>query len=171
MRWCAALAVVLVALVVMTVRTIRRPHRHPPPVDPESVELAPPPPAPSGASFSSLVVRRESSGIAHLRGRVLFPAGERDSDDDISVVAEDGTRKVHARVQEDGGYQLHLPSGRYTLIASAGELVGVVPDVLARAGATHDIDIRLAAGAAIKGKLRTPGGVVVVRASLDRSGR
>jgi hypothetical protein len=166
MRWCAALAVVLVALVVMTVRTIRRPHRHPPPVDPEPAELAPPPPAPSGTSFSPTEARRESSGIAHLRGRVLFPGGGRPNDDTIDVVAEDGTRKVSAQLDEEGRFQLHLPSGRYTLVASAGALVGVVPDVLARAGATHDVDIRLSAGVAIEGKLRTPGGVVDVSASL-----
>ena len=88
---------------------------------------------------------------------MLFPPGT-DATDDISVVAEDGRAGCSAQVQGDGRYELHLPSGRYTLVASADELVGVVPDVLARAGDAHDVDIRLGAGAAIEGKLRTPSG-------------
>jgi hypothetical protein len=110
----------------------------PAPVDPEIVELASPAsPAPPSIPSS----RPESSGIAHLRGRVLFPAGT-DATSDVVVVAEDGARRLHAHVQEGGRYQIHLPPGRYTLVASADDLVGVVPDVLAR-GDVHDIDIRL----------------------------
>jgi hypothetical protein len=82
---------------------------------------------------------------------VLFPAGT-DATSDVVVVAEDGARRLHAHVQEGGRYQIHLPPGRYTLVASADDLVGVVPDVLAR-GDVHDIDIRLGLGAAIRGKL------------------
>ena len=61
-----------------------------------------------------------------------------------------------ARIHDDGRFDIHLPSGRYTLVASAGALVGVVPDVLARAGDVRDVDIRLGTGAAIRGKLRMP---------------
>ena len=167
MRWCAVLALVLVALVVVTIRGLRRPHKRPPPPEPDVAEVAPPattaPPAPSPSPALAPTAHGDSTGIARLRGRVLFPAGvERNSD--LAVVAEDPARRVFAQVLADGRFDIHLPSGRYTLIATMGELVGVVPDVLARGEAGRDVDIRLSVGATIRGKLRSPSDVVLVNA-------
>ena len=157
MRLCAALAVVLVALVVVTVRGLRRPPKRPPPTDVEIAAIDPPETAAPRAT-SAAPIRRESEGVAHLRGRVLFPAGV-EATEDLEVAAEDPTRRVIARITDDGRFDIHLPSGRYTLVASAGVLVGVVPDVLVRSGAERDVDIRLATGATIRGKVRAPDGV------------
>jgi hypothetical protein len=104
-------------------------------------------------------VRRGPTGIAHLRGRVLFPDG-RQSTDDVEVVADDGARTIAAQVTKKDRFQIHLPAGRYTLIATAGELVGVVPDVVARDGES-DVDIRLAIGATIRGRISAPEGADV----------
>jgi len=155
MRWCAALAVVLVALVVVTVRGLRRPAKHRPPADAESVALAAPVEADDPAATAAAPREREAAGPGHLRGRVLYPAGVEPSDD-LEVVAEDLSRRVTARITEQGQFDIHLPSGRYTLVASEGALVGVVPDVLVRPGAPRDVDIRLAPGATIRGKVRLP---------------
>ncbi|HXU07133.1 MAG TPA: carboxypeptidase-like regulatory domain-containing protein [Polyangia bacterium] len=161
MRLCATLALVLVALVVVTVKVTRRqPRRSPTPIAPELAEpvlpvetsptRAPAPPA-----------HGESVGIAYLRGRFLFPPDvERTSD--LEVVADDGSRRFRALIPKGTrSYEIHLPSGRYTLIASMEELVGVVPDVLARAEGTREVDIRLAIGATIRGKLTPLPGIVV----------
>src|SRR5262249_16439081 len=111
---------------------------------------AAPPPAPS-----------ESGGIAHLRGRLFLPAGV-ERTNELLVVAEAGVRQFHADIPDDDTrYEIHLPSGRYTLVAAMGELGGVVPDVLARAGAPRDVDIRLAVGESIRGKVKAPSGAVV----------
>ncbi len=169
MRWCAALALVLVALVVVTIRGLRRPHKRPAPRQPDVAEVAPPatnaPRAPSYSPSPTLAptAHGDSAGIARLRGRVLFPAGLEQTDD-LEVLAEDPARRVLAQVLADGRFDIHLPSGRYTLIAAMGELVGVVPDVLARGEAGRDVDIRLSAGATIRGKLRSPSDVVLVNA-------
>jgi hypothetical protein len=157
MRWCAALAIVLVALVAVTVKHLRPPPKRPPPSDVEIAAIDPHETAAPRAT-SAAPIRRESDGIAHLRGRVLFPAGAEPTDE-IEVVAEDQTRRVTARISDDRRFDIHLPSGRYTLVASAGLLVGVVPDVLARGGALHDVDIRLASGATIRGRLQLPQGI------------
>ena len=159
MRWCAALAVVLVALVVLTVKVGRRSPRHTPAAKPEIAEAVEPAATPDGrappapASFE----RHEASGIAHVHGRVLFPPGSQPPDE-VEVVAECGTRTFDAAVEEDGRFQLHLPPGHYTLAASAGELIGTTPDILLRGGAAREVDIRLAVGAAIRGNVRLPAG-------------
>jgi hypothetical protein len=151
MRWCVALALVLVALVVMTVKTWRRAPRGPAAAPPALADTDPPatmpPPAPAPPA-----ARHDSSGIAHVRGRVFFPAGE-EATNDLEVLAENGARALTAQILEGGRFQIHLPPGRYTFVATAGELVGSTPDVLARSGADRDVDIRLAVGAAIRGRL------------------
>ena len=63
-----------------------------PPAPPDIAEPAarPAPVAPSPA-------RHARAGIAHLRGRLLFPDG-RQPTDDVEVVAEDGARTIAAQV-------------------------------------------------------------------------
>ena len=82
-------------------------------------------------------------------------------------MAEDGARTIAAQVTKKDRFQIHLPAGRYTLVATAGELVGVVPEVLAREG-DNDVEIRLAVGATIRGRITAPDdanvGVDVTRA-------
>ena len=157
MRLCAALAVVLVALVVMTVRTIRRPHRHPPPVDRELVELAPAAPAPR-PYLPTAAAPRPSSGIAHLRGRALLPAGHgSDGMHDLSVTADDGTRTFDARAMKGGRFAFHMPPGRYTLTAWADDLVGELRDVVVAADLEREVDIPLIPAASIVGQLHVPG--------------
>jgi hypothetical protein len=153
MRWCVALAAVLVALVVVAVRGLRRPAKHRP--DANAVELVPAAQAEDPGASWAAPAAREAPGPAHLRGRVLYPAGA-EASDDLEVIAEDATRRVTARIGDNGQFDIHLPSGRYTLVASAGELVGVVPDVLVHPGTSRDVDIRLAAGVTIRGTLRLP---------------
>lgn len=159
MRWCAALAVVLVALVVMTVRTIRRPHRHAPPVDRELVELAPPAPAPAPPPYLPVAAApRPSSGIAHLRGRALLPAGYgSDGLHDLSVTADDGTRTFDGRAMKGGRFAFHMPPGRYTLTAWAGDLVGELRDVVVAADVEREVDVPLIPAASIVGQLHVPG--------------
>jgi hypothetical protein len=169
MRLCAALALVLVALVVLTVKAAQRPTRPAPAVvdiDVEAPEIAAPrapaplarpaPRAPAPADH------RETRGTAHLRGRLLFPTDERA--ETLEVVAENFSRRVRARIDDDQ-FELHLPAGRYTLIASMEDLVGAVPDVLAVAGSTQEVDIRLGTGATIRGDVQPEGVEIVAIAS------
>jgi hypothetical protein len=156
MRWCVALAVVLVALVAATVKVSRRTPRPvvaPKPEITAAVAPAPsfvprPPPTPEPPP-----ARHETGGIAHLRGRVLAPPGT-DTTQSLKVVAEEGDRTIIAETLDGGRFQFHIPPGRYTLLAGAGEWVGVVQDVVARAGTGRDVDIRLERGATIRGTLR-----------------
>jgi len=160
MRLCAALAVVLVALVVVTVKANQRhPRRAAASIEPVLAEPLPET-APAPARSSPSLPRYESGGIAHLRGHLLFPAGEERSND-LVVVAEGTTRQFRAHAPDGVRYEIHLPSGRYTLVASMGNLVGVVPDVLARAGGPRDVDIRLTVGAVISGRVKAPPGAAV----------
>src|SRR2546423_195084 len=107
MRWCAALAVILVALMVLTVKVGRRGPRHTPVAAPQIAEVVEPAaasdaPAPlAPASFE----RHDAPGIAHVHGRLLFPSGS-EPPDEVEVVAESGTRAFDAEV-EDGRFQLH----------------------------------------------------------------
>src|SRR5262245_7289907 len=167
MRLCAALALVLVALVVLTVKAGRRPARGAAPASRDDAELAPAPARAGAPSAPAQPAGHEPGGIAHLRGHVLFPAGVKPNDH-LDVTAEDPSRTFAALVGDDGRFEVHLPSGRYTLIASMDELVGVVPDFFARAGAGRDIDIRLAAGAAIRGTVTTPADASVKAFATDR---
>jgi hypothetical protein len=161
MRWCAALVLVLVVVVVVGVRGLRR-HQGRPPVAAPAVADEAPPPAPRRYPSSPAPdppPRRESSGVAELRGRVLFPSKE-EATSELQVVAEGGARKLPANVRR-GQFQLRVPAGRYTLVATDGTLIGVVEDVLARAGTTRELDIRLEPGAIIRGRVRSQGFVEV----------
>jgi hypothetical protein len=155
MRWCIALSFVVVALVALTVKAGRRAPRKTAAATPEIADLVEPTQsdAPPPQLAAATAEPQEASGIAHVRGRIVFPAGS-EPPDDVEVVAESGTRTFDAEVSDDGRFQIHLPPGRYTLAASAGPLVGTAPDVLLRGGAEREVDIRLAVGAAIRGRLR-----------------
>jgi hypothetical protein len=174
MRLCAALALVLVALVVLTVGAAQRPAKRAPAAADVDVDVADPPPtlAPTPRAFAApragpRVEPREAGGIGHLRGRLFFPDDLRTSN--LDVVAEDFTRRVTALLDDDDRFEVHLPPGRYTLIAWQDDLVGVVPDVVVRAGATRDVDIHLAAGAAIRGTVYPPDADVVISAASSGS--
>ncbi len=165
MRLCAALALVLVALVVVTVRvTRRRPARAATPI---ATARAAPERRASAPRESAAPAAREAAGSASLRGRVLLPPGG-ETITDLEVVADDGARRFVALIRDHDRYEIHLPSGRYTLFASMGRLIGVAPDILAPADATRDVDIRLGAGVTIRGKLTAPAGTIV---NAVRSGR
>ena len=170
MRWCVALALVLAALVVLTVKATRRTSNKAPVVAPEIAEIAGPRPLVPSRALNAPPARQESpnNGVAFLHGRILFPAGA-DTRRDVTVVAEGAERTLDAKVMEGGHFQIHLPPGRYTLIASAGELIGDVPDVYARGGAERNVDIRLAVGATIRGKVRGATDVSVSATIADRN--
>jgi len=165
MRLCAALALVLVTLVVVTVRVTRRRPAHA--ATPIATERAAPEPRASAPRESAAPSAREPAGIASLRGRVLLPPGG-ETMTDLEVIADDGARRFVALIRDRDRYEIHLPSGRYTLVASMGRLVGVAPDILAPADATRDVDIRLGVGVTIRGKLTAPDGTIV---NAVRSGR
>jgi len=160
MRWCVALSIVVVVLVALTVKAgRRRPPSKAPAASPEVSEIevrqpSAPPRAPEPDLPPTFREPGESSGIAHLRGRVLFPAGVNEKDGYFEVAAEGDDRTFAAQVMEGGRFQVHLPPGRYTLIASLGDWVGMAPDIFARGGGTRDVDIRLGMGATIRGKVR-----------------
>jgi len=162
MRLCAALALVLVALVVATVKTTQRhPQRSAISIEREPDETAKTVSSPPPTRAAPAAPAESAGGIAHLRGRLLLPPGAERSEE-LVVVAEGTAREFRAEIHDDdedddnAGYEIHLPAGRYTLVASMGELVGVVPDVLARADGPRNVDIRLAVGAAIRGKVKAP---------------
>src|SRR5436190_16983564 len=118
MRLCAALALVLVALVVVTVKATQR---HPRPSS-TSIEPAPAasPRAAARAPERAAAARAapvEPGGMAHLRGRLLLPAGV-DPTSALDVMAEGSVRRFRALIPDDTRYEIHLPSGRYTLVAS-----------------------------------------------------
>lgn len=98
----------------------------------------------------------DRGGVAHIKGRVIFPPGEEGATSHVYVSADDGTREFQGQVTEDGRFALHLPPGRYTLDAAVEEWVGTAPDVLAAAGSEREVDIRLGPGVAIRGTLHGP---------------
>jgi hypothetical protein len=95
-------------------------------------------------------------GLAHLRGRVIAPAGT--DLEGLTVVADDGTREYEADSNATGEFQLHLPARIYTLTATLDELVGVKTGVRARPGADEEVTLDLAPGATISGVIRHPEG-------------
>jgi hypothetical protein len=164
MRLFAALAMVLVALMVATVRqAISKRGRSAAVAEPE----APPPGVEDGASpparapqlpYVAPAAGEASArgGVAHLHGRVL-PAPGRGDDalgGTTTVSADDGVRSFDVEASSDGLFSLHLPPGRYDLIASSDEWTGAVSGVVAGAGMERAIDIQLAPGATISGVLR-----------------
>jgi hypothetical protein len=164
MRLLAALAIALVALLVLTIRqaTSKRANGGAATAPLAEIDDALPPPPRRGAPspsppylppFAGGTTTRE--GVAHLHGRVLWPAA---SDEQISsgdwVGADDGERILRAQTDDDGRFSLHLPPGRYELIAAASRWSGSVADVSVAAGDDREIDIRLSEGARLSGVLR-----------------
>lgn len=175
MRWCAALAVVLVALLIALARVgVHKPRRIARPADDGRSEAEPRPDPPERFRDEGPprpTVRHPTSGrpgrgsVAFLHGRVLPPPESEavDLEDltEIAVGADDGSQTVFARLTHGGHFSLHLPPGRYTLFAQLGELAGATADVLVGANQAREIDIPLGAGVTIGGTLRGPPGAEV----------
>jgi hypothetical protein len=127
--------------------TSRRAHA----VEPRVEEPAPEPPkrAPVFQPAPSIPRARSSNALAHLRGRVIAPAGVEIEPDDLTVKADDGEHEYEAATAPDGRFQLHLPARGYTITASTGDLVGVVTE-RARPGADEEVTIRLQPAATIQ---------------------
>lgn len=133
-----------------------------------------PPPAPRRRSPRRLVTVETNAavhaGIAILHGHVRLPAprspgrhaGADDADrdreaidlGDIAVIARDGARTLSARADGEGRFAFHLPPGAYTLSASAGPWTAVRTNVSARSGFDREVDLELALGATIGGRVR-----------------
>ena len=106
--------------------------------------------------------------IAMLHGHVRLPAGwtnagrrEAQSGDedaidlaDLTVVATDGVRTLTANADREGRFAFHLPPGAYTLSVSTGDWTAIRTDVLARSATDREVDLQLARGATIAGRLR-----------------
>jgi hypothetical protein len=109
----------------------------------------------------------EPAGVTALHGRVRLAGVRSDripkegGDDgmvalaNIQIVATDGIRNLRARASRDGRFAFHLPPGVYTLSASTGPWAAIRTDVAARSGVDREIDLELAMGAMISGRLRT----------------
>ncbi len=176
MRWCVALSLVLVALIVATVKiTSHKPRRvaHAPIEDreaalddrPAHAETSPGPlrpfqteSAPRPTWHAAPVSHPVRAPVVHLHGRVLPPVGTDAEEvfDDLEVIADDGTRAVTARLSSGGRFSFHLPPGRYTLHAAAGDLAGMTTDVPAGGEDDRDIAIQLGPAATIAGNLTAP---------------
>ncbi|HMC95453.1 MAG TPA: hypothetical protein VKO16_11855 [Polyangia bacterium] len=176
MRWCVALSLVLVALIVTTVRiTFRKPqHVAHAPVDDREAELDDQPAhaespagplrpyqtesAPRPTWHPAPVGHRARAPVVHLHGRVLPPSGGDADDvfDGLEVIADDGTRTVTARLSSGGRFSFHLPPGRYTLYAEAGDFSGMTTDVPTGGEDDRDIAIQLGPAATIGGTLTGP---------------
>jgi hypothetical protein len=111
-----------------------------------------------------------ATGLAHLRGRVIPPAGTRPAElDELTVTADDGEHEYEAETSDTGQFELHLPARPYTLTASAKGLVGTAL-VRARPG-TEEVTITLEPGVSIEGVARTPAGSKIdLEVSATRSG-
>ena len=170
----AVLGLALVALLVEFKRVLQRPRRgaeSPPPVEAEVDQpIAPAPePLPSSSSASSWAPPRPAPprrptriGVAHLKGRVVAPAGDEqiasdfaDALDDLTVVADNGRSSVRAqRKPKSDRFELHLPPGRYTLTANAGDLVGVEPNLWLGDGVAREVTITLEPAVTVTGQIR-----------------
>jgi hypothetical protein len=71
----------------------------------------------------------------------------------MEVSAEQGARSHGAELELDGTFAIHLPAGRYRLVAVGDEWVAAVDDVDAVAGATVDVRMVLIGAARIAGTL------------------
>lgn len=108
--------------------------------------------------------RAQTTGVAHLRGRVIAPGGRKL--DNLAVFADDGQREYEASVGQEGAFTLHLPVRPYTLVASAGELIAVEQiDADTRSG---EIVMRLEPGAAIEGRIFPPEAATVLEVTATR---
>lgn len=98
--------------------------------------------------------RAHADELAHLRGRLIVPAGAL-LEEPPRVVADDGQREYQAETTAEGHFELHLPARAYTIAVQAGTLVGLQP-IDARPGVT-EVSIALAESVAIAGTIRPIG--------------
>jgi hypothetical protein len=170
LTWIAVAASVAGLLLGARVMAGRRTRPQPPPAP---IEDAPPPaparPPPVFHAGPPPVARAQPTGLSHLRGRVVVPAGTEAPDfDDLTVKADDGEREYEAKTNDRGEFQLHLPARGYTLTALVGDLVGTA-FVRARPG-TDEATIALQPSAAIEGTMKVPAGIEDVEVSATRTG-
>ena len=184
MRLFAVLAIVFVALVVATVRQAtswrgRAAATATPPtpeVEDGVADDAPPARRSPRLPYVAPAASDEGArgGVAHLHGRVL-PAPGRSADtlDNTKtvVVADNGVRSFRVYAIDDGRFSLHLPPGRYELIASADQWSGFVSNVVAHGDTDRAIDIQLQEAATISGVLHggIPGDVGIIARFAGRA--
>jgi hypothetical protein len=152
--------VTAVAVVILGARAVSGRRAHPAEaatVTPEAPAPAPPRAVPAFRPAAPAPrVRAPAAGLAHLRGRVVAPAG---SDlDELKVVADDGESDYEAETNAAGEFQLHLPARVYTLTATLDRLVGVKVGVRALPGDDQDVTLSLGPGATISGVIRHAAG-------------
>jgi hypothetical protein len=171
LSWFAVTASITGLVLGARVMTGRRARPEPPPAP---LEDAPPPaPARRPPVFHPAppppVAQAQPTGLSHLRGRVVVPAGTEAPDfDHLTVKADDGEREYEAKTNNRGEFQLHLPARGYTLTALVGDLVGTA-FVRARPG-TDEATIALQPSAAIEGTMKVPAGIEEVEVSATRTG-
>jgi hypothetical protein len=140
---------------------------------PETAEEAPPAP-PRLPVFRPVPtpapIPARSTGLCHLRGKVVVPAGTETPElDDLSVTADDGEHEYEAKTNDRGEFELHLPARVYTLVASVDDLVGTAI-VRARPG-PDEATVVLQPGAAIEGTVNLPTGIVAtIEVAATRAG-
>ena len=95
-----------------------------------------------------LRARHDVFGMARIYGHVVGRSGNLD---DLEVEVEDGKRSFKPKLGDQGSFEINLPVGGYTVVASAGDEGGVaeVPDL--RADESREVVLVLAANASIAG--------------------
>ena len=149
-----------VAVVILGARAVAGRRAHPAEAATTTPELPVPRPPRAVPAFRPAApaprVRAPAAGLAHLRGRVIAPAGT--DLDELKVVADDGESDYEAETNAAGEFQLHLPARVYTLTATLDRLVGVKAGVRALPGDDQDVTLSLGPGATISGVIRHPAG-------------
>jgi len=135
---------------------------------PPAVAEPTPPPASEVPRFRNVAVEETKSkkpqpaipvpwgvaGMARIHGRVL---GGNEEEDPPTITAEDSTHNYEGKVEDDGRFEINLPIGHYTLVASSADLVAAADVAGLAEDEDREVTLVLGQGATIEGTVHGPG--------------
>ena len=94
------------------------------------------------------------ASMARIHGRVV--GNHEEAAEPPKITAEDPTHSYDAEVEDDGQFEINLPVGHYTVVATLGDLVAAADVAGLSDGDDRDITLVLGEGAEIEGTVHAP---------------
>jgi hypothetical protein len=96
------------------------------------------------------------AAMARIHGRVLGGGEQGEEEEPPKITAEDSLHNYEAEVEDDGRFEINLPIGHYTLVATSGNLVAAADVAGLAEGEDREITLVLGEGVTIEGTVHAP---------------
>jgi hypothetical protein len=96
------------------------------------------------------------AAMARIHGRVLGGGEQGEEEEPPKITAEDSLHNYEAEVEDDGRFEINLPIGHYTLVATSGSLVAAADVAGLAEEEDREVTLVLGEGVTIEGTVHAP---------------